>query len=54
MDVLLKLLVAWFVISIPSSLLVGRFLAARGRAAKPSNFARYISPLETQEIRIVS
>ena len=55
MELLLQILVGWFIISIPSSLLVGRFLASRTRpAAQPSNFSRYVSPLETQEIRVVS
>jgi hypothetical protein len=47
---ILTFLAVWFLVSIPSSLLIGMFLARRSSAARPLAFNRYISPLETTEI----
>ncbi len=55
MEVVLKIMLVWFVVSVPVSLLVGKLLASQSRAAQPeyaSEFSRYVSQLETQEIPV--
>ncbi|MCA9902724.1 MAG: hypothetical protein KC547_02610 [Anaerolineae bacterium] len=55
MEIVLKILLVWFVVSVPVSLLVGKLLAAQSRIAQPkyiSDFSRYVSQLETQEIPV--
>jgi hypothetical protein len=53
METILTILVGWILISIPSSLIVGKLLARRSRPTV-STFARAISPLETAEISAIS
>ncbi|MBE0689735.1 MAG: hypothetical protein IH587_06385 [Anaerolineae bacterium] len=53
MEIVLKIVLAWFVVSVPVSLLVGKMFASQSRAIQPeyaSDFSRYVSQLETQEI----
>ncbi|MCC6614851.1 MAG: hypothetical protein IT320_15325 [Anaerolineae bacterium] len=55
MEILLKIVLVWFVVSVPVSLLVGKMFAAQSRTVQPeylSDFSRYVSQLETQEIPV--
>lgn len=53
METILTILVGWILISIPSSVIVGKLLARRSRPVA-STFVRAISPLETTEISAIS
>lgn len=52
MDVIIKILVMWTVISIPSSMVIGSLLARRS-AAQRSEIVSYVHALETSEFPAV-
>jgi hypothetical protein len=56
MEGVITFFVGWFLVSIPSSLLIGAFLARRNASATaptPTYASRYAAMLETSEMRAI-
>lgn len=57
MDGIITFLVGWFLVSIPSSLIIGAFLGRRNNPARvmhtPTHASRYAAMMETSEMPAV-